>query len=614
MSHYTPVPPHIYPNRSRYGTPKSRRSRTADYSGEQGGFLAKSSSLSINPTTNKTPITTWAYIILPLFLHFILTLGIALLVLSYVNRNYFSLAHRTPEAVLLDGSIQLLDAARFQPLQSDVTTILSLSLAISRVFATVWCGSLCWRCAIVLMEKSGLTLGELGRMVSYGLPPFRFQPRLNHRHRGSAYTAATIATLLLVLPVQFASPVITGSITWTPFFQQYNAPNLSVIVRHLRDDGPAPTLDPPVMLRSTVTSASASGFRVWGGVDQETGAMQRVLSADSAELLFTLPANSTLNNITMPYFKITSFEWLADPERMLTPDQLGVIDVNNSARWTNVSVEFNPLQMLFSVAIAATPQELIASPLATQTYPVAFVTNTAMNQCSWDGWGFAKTAPTNAGLVYRKMSSGLTACYAFANVTYNVGAMTCTNCSISSFGSTVQTEPDPNPSSFRDDIARPKATAMMAEIAYEMTTLVNYAGVPQSDWPTAEAYVESMLRRSYMAGWNQVQSGFNGVPELRTGVSLPVEFSQGRVDVRRVWAWFALQMLVSASGILFVVIQTCVDRAPVKDTALVGLFLDTRDLADYDESLATTMAHIHKGTVVSLRRAEGRLLSRVEVE
>ncbi|KAG8684239.1 hypothetical protein FRC09_015524 [Ceratobasidium sp. 395] len=340
--------------------------------------------------------------------------------------------------------------------------------------------------------------------------------------------------------------------------------------------------------------------------------MQRVLGADSAELLFTLPANSTLNNITMPYFKVTSFEWIPDPERTLTAEQLGTIDVSNPAHWTNISVEFNPLQMMFGVAIVAAPQELFTSQLSTQTYPVAFVARTAASECNWDRWDFAKSAPTNAGLVYRKWPSGLTTCHAFAKVTYDVGAMTCTACRLS--GSTVYTDPNPSAELFHNDVARPKATAMMAEIAYEMTLLDNYANVPQSRWSTAEAYVESMLRRSYMAGWTQVQSGINGRPELRTGVSLPVEFSQGRVDVRRVWTWFALQMLVSASGILFVVIQVCVDRAPVKDTALVGLFLDTRDLADYDESLATAMAHIHKGTVISLRREEGRLLSRVEVE
>ncbi|KAG9087614.1 hypothetical protein FRC06_002453 [Ceratobasidium sp. 370] len=478
MSRYTTVPLHSYSSRGRYGSSGSRRGWATNYSTESGDFRTESSNPSIYQTTSKTPATTWAYITLPLFLHFILTLGITLLVFFYVNRNYFSLVHRMPVAVLLDGSTQPLDAVYFRPLQSDMTTILSFFLAISRIFAAVWCGSLCWRCAIILMERSGITLGELGRMVSYGLPPFRVQPRLDHRHRGSAYTVVIAVTLLLVLPVQFASPIITGSITWAPFFQQYNAPNLSVIVRHLRDDDPAPTLGSPFILRSIVTTASASGFRVWGGVNQDTGAMQRVLGADSAQLLFILPANSSLNNITMPYFKITSFEWLADPELTLTPDQLGAIDVSNPARWTNVSVEFNPLQMMYSVAIVATPQELLASRLSTQTYPVAFAAITSINQCNWDGWGFAKTAPTNAGLVYRKFPSGITVCYAFATVTYDM----------------------------------------------------------------------------------------------------------------------------------------CVDRAPVKDTALVGLFLDTRDLAEYDESLATAMAHIHKGTVISLRREKGRLLSRVQVE
>jgi hypothetical protein len=555
----------------------------------------------------ETPRTTWVFVTLPLILHFIFTLGVALFVLLYIDRNYFSLVRRTPLATLLDGSTPVLDGVRFCPLQSDITTILSLSLAVSRLFTTAWCGSLCWRCAIILMEKSGLTLGELGRLVSFGLPPSPFRSRLNRRGGTSAYTMAIVLVLLLVLPVQLAAPIITGSITWTPSFQQYNAPNLNVTVRHyIPVDGHVVALDPKIpVVRGNVERAAASGFRTWDGVGKETDAMKLVLSGESVDLLFNLPPNSTLNNITIPYFKVTSFTWIPDPERTLTPSQLGVIDMNNGTGWTNVSIDVNPLSVDHGVAIAATPQELLASTLTTQTYPVAFLAEDMWEdrQCNWDEWSrYARTVPTGVGFVSRSRK-----CYVFANVTYDVGAADCKACRLSS-PSTVQS--DNQLTLFQDDVARPAAMAIMAEVAYEMNTLESQANVPQSAWSTTEDYVISMLRRSYMASWGEFHSG---VQELKAGVSLPIEFSQGVVDVQRVWLWFTLQMLVTMSGVLFIIVQMCTDRAPVRDTTLVGFFLDARDLSSGDDSLAITASSVNKGTVIGLRREGGRLLPKVEV-
>ncbi|KAF8608997.1 hypothetical protein BDV93DRAFT_541366 [Ceratobasidium sp. AG-I] len=454
-----------------------------------------------------------------------------------------------------------------------------------------------------MMEKSGLTIGELSRLISFGLPPLPLGR--SHSNHTTAYTFTIAVVLLLAFPSQLVAPIITGSITWSPVTEYYNAPNISLIVKRL---GPevTPVLEQPFLLRSTIKSASASGYRSWGGVDQDSGAMRRVLNLDSASDIFTLPTNSTLNNITVPYFEVTSFQWLSDPESMLAPSQLAAIDTNNSAGWTNVSVEFNPSLMLYNVAMLVKPTELFTSASNSRSVAVAFSANTNTKQCSWDRWAFAKVAPTNAGFAYRSLPNGISACYIVANITYTAGSATCNSCRLAS-SFTVQND---TPLAVVDDKARPKATSLMAEIAYEMTLLDNYAGVPQSQWDTTEQYVVSMLRRSYMAAWTELQSSWGGIGDLTTGVSLPVEFSQGEVDLWRVWLWLALQALVTVSGILYIILQARIDRAPIRDMALVGLFLDART-SDQDHSLHRTMS-TDRRTLLKLHREDGKLLSRVQ--
>lgn len=544
---------------------------------------------------------------LPLALHLLIALGIAILVLFYVDHNHFGLTQRTPTAALRNGAIQALEDTRSRPLQSDITTALSLSLGILRVLSTAWYSSLCWRCAIILMEKTGLTIGELGRLVSFGLPPLPLvQSRSAHT---TAYTMTVALILLLAFPSQLAAPVITGSITWTPTVEYYNAPNISLIVKRLSPEV-TPVLEQPLLLRSTIKSASASGYRSWGGVDQDSAAMKRVLNQDSASAILSLPPNSTLNNVTLPYFEVTSFQWLSLPETMLSPSQLAAIDTNSSAGWTNVSVEFNPSLMLYNVVMLEKPTELFTSAPNTQSVAVAFSANANTKQCSWDQWSFAKVAPTNAGFAYRSLPDGQSACYVVANITYTAGSATCNSCRLSS-SFTVQND---NPLTVVDDKSRPKATSLMAEIAYEMTLLDSYAGVPQSKWDTAEQYVVSMLRRSYMAAWTELQSSWGGIGDLETGVSLPVELSQGQVNPGRVWLWLSLQMLVTFSGILYIVLQARVDRVPIKDTALVGLFLDIRTLDQNGSSSLHRTMSTDKRTLMKLQRERGELLASVQLD
>lgn len=80
----------------------------------------------------------------------------------------------------------------------------------------------------------------------------------------------------------------------------------------------------------TMTSASAS--IAWGtqaqlnsilNITEPLTTFRRVING--AQYIST---NSTLANVTMPYFALDAFEWLRDPYRLLTDEQLSLLDQN----------------------------------------------------------------------------------------------------------------------------------------------------------------------------------------------------------------------------------------------------------------------------------------------
>lgn len=91
--------------------------------------------------------------------------------------------------------------------QSDVSTILSLSLKITSIICSTLQGILAWRCAFIALERKGMTFSQLSTQVSYKIGPVA--PR-------SRFIAYISFALILAWPAQLAAPVLSGAIAWVP--------------------------------------------------------------------------------------------------------------------------------------------------------------------------------------------------------------------------------------------------------------------------------------------------------------------------------------------------------------------------------------------------------------
>lgn len=97
--------------------------------------------------------------------------------------------------------------------QNNASTIISALLLGIRIIALSWTTISTWRCAMILMETSGLSLHDLSFFVSYSIIVPRFQTRTNRETR---FFWISVFLSVLLLPIQISAPIATGSVSWVP--------------------------------------------------------------------------------------------------------------------------------------------------------------------------------------------------------------------------------------------------------------------------------------------------------------------------------------------------------------------------------------------------------------
>lgn len=121
--------------------------------------------------------------------------------------------------------------------------------------------------------------------------------------------------LLVTLLASAVSPILTGSITWTPSNRlvevQGATMNVSAITNSQQWGGYSGY--PP--RRQYITIQAAGNVAIAWGHDIEKGVLKRVLPSSAG-----LNINSTISSVTLPYFSVTGIEWIADPSN-LSEDQ-----------------------------------------------------------------------------------------------------------------------------------------------------------------------------------------------------------------------------------------------------------------------------------------------------
>ncbi|KAJ1305342.1 hypothetical protein OPQ81_000358 [Rhizoctonia solani] len=553
----------------------------------------------------------------PLALQLTIVLGITAFIILYVDGNYFNINERRPMIPLADG--RHVPSSNYGPLQTDITSALSVFLGLLRLITGMWAGSMCWRSAFLLMTENSLRHKDLKRIAGYELLPF------STMFQGGRRLLIGV-TLLINLSAPLLAPVLTGSITWAPSSTSpQQSPDASIEIPVASVGQSWQSFKYSDAWRGRITARAASlATTAWGDVN-ETHTLKRVLPTTNQGLNI----NSTVANITIPYFSVTGITWLSNPQEELTEHQKNVDSFRNDL---GVTPGLSSTHLLIPGTFALIPNDnstwetdaptsdaLPSSFSVSETRIVVIQTsNWGLFQDSFDleatrwisiffGW-FSDLMGTNQtqSLDTQKNECGLknanisglpesvgflpvlNRCYAFARVTYQAGVGACSECRVSS-PHTVQND---SAIQMHNDSMTQMAWWMIPDVTNLLLALNTNIPSPKAN---IDSYIGEVLLRSYSGAWNALHESLADNNTLSTSYAVTVPAVMARVDMRRVYAWLCAQILVTLLGLLLLriliesqhplVLSTNIDMVPFYlNTTAIGTdppFLKARNPKEF---------------------------------
>jgi hypothetical protein len=549
----------------------------------------------------------WVLATAPLVGHFLLTILIAITVIHSIDNHAFHISFRKPPVTQFDGTIT--HSASSRPLQRDITTAISTALTVMPLVSGLWTTAMAWCCTFILMEKAGVTLKDINWITTYQMPA-----ELRAR-RGITIVIIAII-LLLAFPSQLAAPILTGSITWAPG---------EIMVQGVRpatgitraSDGLAWQNYRGYIEDVRAVSARALGVAdtAWGGYKAGT-TMKRVLSSTSH-----LPVNSTLNNVTVPYFTVDAIEWIKNPV-LNDPNPANRIDQHDID-----AIQPGALGSSYPYFVATLVAALIPDggwdPPTTPFPPPSKISETrtlwtlynhqldSTLPCVPSTDGYFGGLPSDVHF-YKDIQIHGTAksanCIVFARVTYTAGAAVCESCRLSA--STV-VEPDTAVQVIEDPMTFEATTLMPL-----LSTNMGLGGSSVSPSADITQYINDILPRSYRAAWTALSDYLSTAATLTTNVTIPVSVSIARVVHWRVYLWVVLNIMLTFSGLLLLFIQYHCKNTLVVDVGMAVFLLDTQRVLEQDHSLSnlSKLTKEHSQTLCSLKWQEGDGYKYVDVE
>ena len=127
--------------------------------------------------------------------HILLSFTLAITLVFFLDNRHFDSGKR----VSWSGSF-----AETSLRASDVTTLVSVALVLVRAAGQALIVSMVWRCAMILLQHGGLSLGQLDKMLSYRIPT----------SLSGKYSLPIAIALLMILPSAYVAPILSGSVNW----------------------------------------------------------------------------------------------------------------------------------------------------------------------------------------------------------------------------------------------------------------------------------------------------------------------------------------------------------------------------------------------------------------
>ncbi|KAG8822794.1 hypothetical protein FRC17_009459 [Serendipita sp. 399] len=526
-------------------------------------------------------------VVAPIIGYLSMAIAISAVLTSVLHTHQFRTSSTDDIFELSDGQIIFLPFSQGLR-QSDVVTLVSLASTLTRLLGGFCCGIACWRAVYILLEREGLSLADVDGLVSH--PFLRPWPLGTYRIIISCFA-------LLFLSAELYSPILNGSITW-------ESKARTIADGELLQGVPQGTSEAwswriigdyqhtSYLYRSAVHVTTA----LVGGRGETNGShhtdLWRVIPRD-------LPINSTLANITLPFFVVDSFEWIADPANMVDPTTLGALGRNGNL--LNFTSPINPMFGAVTVGDLAlipktpfdhTDNTSLQRTIDARDYYVALIVGFgAAVRCIRNAGDWSQYVPLDIEFYFTavpRYGENERRCIAFARISLRAGAGRCVDCRITS-RFTVRNESDIE---LQGDYMTESVFHMMPEVSKVLTALSSTLLSPQI--VGLDRYIIDALTQAYCGAWTSLTDYAGALNStVQTEVRLAVQVSQAMVSQPRVIAWLVLNICIALCCAAIVLIQAATGKRRVLiDATLAAVLLDASEVVD---SLRTAGQDSEKG-------------------
>lgn len=522
-----------------------------------------SSSVSERTTQRRngeTRLGLYGKILSVVILHLICCIGLAM-TMTYALHGYHA----------VDATSSRYIYGRFKLRVSDVTTLISAALTVVKLLVSAWTGIIIWNCIFILLQRQGITLPHINRVMTYYIPPVPRHPT----------TWLLVLLLLLVVPQQLSSPLLSGAVGWGASFEL--GP-----VKEVASRNPIANAELwywygvwNVDKRAALRRAAAFASLAWAGLTPDHRHCRHLMNEDQ------LPINSSIFNVVIPCIQIHSITWPEGPPsqevRNLTLNNYSekisrVEDTPLHDNWSGNAAIYNPADLDRTVPpqIDDTYRREYPEPFlfsGEMTAVILIIEQSRMNDCKDLEENIFNMPRFNNDTVWTSDTSGVYEnCFSYAIVNFTAGVVTSPTSTYISSRVIEADKPD------TDLIIEPgtwvkEATYLMSD-TMSMLSAMNTTSL--GTWNNRTGYLDKLVRYSYLASWDSL---FRGFDERNTSLeAYPRESTlKASVSHERVFGWLAISVLMTLSSILLVTMPSLYRlRGIVIDGPAAALMTDPR--------------------------------------
>jgi hypothetical protein len=310
-----------------------------------------------------------------------------------------------------DGSVY--SQTGYVSVQTDITTVVTFLSSIARTIGAWNSAGILWRCVFLFMEKGEVSLKGVQRILAK-------RPVSSNDLKKKVHFLLFSALFLVSFCLDYASPVLAGSLNWVPTIAYFRSDKPVI---NLRGNAPGITLQQyrnQAFVLQLVGASAAMGDITWGTTGTSSTLLTRVIPD-----IDSLPNQSLLQNITIPYFAVDAFEWIQDPNSTLTTEQRTVL-----FNYTGYSPYVTPngwLGLIPDQQWGPLSNDNMTEPIAVSETRVLSLRTKAPSSGNSGCQGDDDTIPSEVGR-YHYSVNDTEECFVFARLTYRAGVARCENC------------------------------------------------------------------------------------------------------------------------------------------------------------------------------------------